>query len=414
VKAWPAVLLVGALFVAPSGLAERPHGSAHSAAPEILHEPVLERHAEQGILRPVPLSVELFGSVALRARRVLVHYRLWGEPDWTTLELRRQGKKFTGAVPCLEVSTVTGDLKYYIRVHDAEGHVIATGASLAKPYRVTIKHDTMLTPGQARVTKCPDPNDCPAGLLGCPSERVVDIPCSTDHDCEHGMTCSWRGFCERVDRRKNWVSLSVEQGFGIVGASGACSVSSQQNEGYACYRADGQQYNGNPVPTNEPLGVGLAPARVVAGYDRLVFYDTSLGARVGWAFRGEGPTPRGGTPFVPVSIAVRATHWFGSDPLARTGFRPFAFLTGGYGMFDVKASAHVREDPAQTVYQGGNDLEQTFDLWKRAGDGFVGVGFGLSLALSAGTALTAEVAVVDAFPFSAVIVAPSVGLMLGF
>ena len=141
--------------------------SPSSAPPEVLHVPTLERHVEQGILRPVPLSVTLPRDIALRARRVLVHYRLWGDPDWITLELGRTGARFVGAVPCREVSTVTGDLKYYIRVRDAAGRVLATGASRARPYRVTIKNDALLAAGAPRVAKCPDPADCPAGLPGC-------------------------------------------------------------------------------------------------------------------------------------------------------------------------------------------------------------------------------------------------------
>ena len=402
-----AVLLSGG-----RGAADPPE-EPRSEGPEILHMPSLDRHAEQGILRPVPISVDLPRDVALRARRVLVHYRLWGDPDWTTLELRRQGARYEGAVPCLEISTVTGDLRYYIRVHDGEGRVIATGASRAKPYVVAIKHDTMLAPGQPRVAKCPDPADCPRGLPGCPSERVIEIACKTDRDCEGGMTCSWRGVCERVERRTNWISLSVEQDVGVVSTTGACSVHSQENDGYACYRADGKQYIGSPVLTNEPLGIGRGSTRVVLGFDRLVYYNTSLGVRLGFAF-GKGPTPRAGTAFVPLSISARATHWFGNDPFARSGLRPFAFLTAGYEMVDIKTKVHVREDPTMLSYQGGNDLEQTVDLWKRAGDGFVGLGGGLSLTLGRRTAVALELAVLEAFPFGALVVAPNAGIMVGF
>jgi hypothetical protein len=376
--------------------------------------PLLERRAEQGILRAVPISLELPRDIALRARRVLVHYRLWGDPDWTTIQLRRNGARYEGAIPCLEISTVTGDLRYHIRVHDLDGRVIATGASRAKPYRVSIKHDTTLEAGAKRAAKCPDPADCPRGLPGCPSEPVVVIQCHTDGDCVGGMTCSWRGFCERVDRRSNWVSLSLEQDFGLVSASGACSVHAQENEGYACYRADGAQYTGTPVLTNEPLGAGIGPTRLVLGFERLLYYDTSVGLRAGWALAGAGPTPRGGTEFFPLSVSVRATHWFGEDPFARSGLRPFAFLTAGYAMFDVKTSAHVREDPAAVAYQGGNDLEQTVDLWKRAGDGFVGAGGGLAFAFTPRVAAAVEVGVLEALPYGALVIAPAAGLMLGF
>ena len=105
-----------------AGLAEEPAEERGALGPEVLHNPTLERTAEQGILRAVPIAIEIPVEIALRARRVLVHYRLWGDPDWTALELRRSGAKYEGAIPCLEISTVTGDLRYYIRVHDAEGN----------------------------------------------------------------------------------------------------------------------------------------------------------------------------------------------------------------------------------------------------------------------------------------------------
>lgn len=389
-------------------------GSEDTGGPEVLHMPLLERQAEQGILRAVPIELDLPREVALRAKRVLVHYRLWGDPDWTTIELRRKGGHAEGAIPCLEISTVTGDLKYYIRVHDAEGRVIATGASRAAPYRVAIKHDDALEGGGRRAAKCPDPADCPRGLPGCPSERVIQIACRSDGDCEGGTTCSFRGFCERVTRRYTWVSLSVQQDVGVIAATGACSVASQESEGYACYQADGDQYIGTPALTNEPVAAGRGPTRVVIGVDHVIHYNTSLGLRAGLAFLGEGPTPRAGTAFVPFSIAVRATHWFGEDPFGRPGLRPFALLTAGYAMVDIEAETHVREDPTVASFQGGNDLEQTVGLRKRAGDGFVGVGAGASIPLGARVALAGEVALLQAFPFSALVIAPSAGLMVGF
>lgn len=404
---------LGVFFFGASGGAE-PAGEVGSNAPEILHIATLERQAEQGILRPMPIVAELPRDIAVRARRVLVHYRLWGDPDWTTLELRRSGVRYQGAIPCLEISTVTGDLKYYIRVHDGAGRVIATGASRASPYRVSIKHDSTLELGADKRAKCPDPADCPRGLPGCPSERVIEIACQTDRDCEGGATCSWRGFCERIERKKNWISLSFEQDFAFVQTSGACSVASQENEGYACFREDGAQYTGTPVLTNEPIGGGLGPTRVVLGYERLIHYDTSLGARVGWAVLGEGPTPREGTKFIPFSIAARVTHWFGNDVFARSGLRPYAFLTAGYAMVDVRATSHVREDPTVVPYQGGNDLEQEVDVWKRAGDGFAGGGGGLSLSWSGGRAVFVEFTALGVFPFGALVLAPTAGVMFGF
>lgn len=381
--------------------------------PQLLHMPESQRLAEQGILRPVPVVADLPVDISERTRRVLVHYRLWGDPDWTTLELRRNGARYEGAIPCLEISTVTGNLKYYIRVHDAEGKVIATGASRADPYLVTIKHDDQLEATTSRA-KCPDPADCPRGLPGCPSERVVEIACKTDADCEGGSTCSWRGYCERIQRKKNWVSVGISQDIGAIPTTGGCSIPQQEHEGYACFRADGEQYIGNPLHTNEVPGFGRGQLRVHVGFERLVHYDTTVGVRAGWAVWGEGPTPNQGTEFVPISASARITHWFGRDPFAHDGWRPYLFVSAGYSMIDIKTTTRVREDPLAPSYQGGNDLEQRLDVWRRAGDGFVAVGGGTMFSWTLGRAVFVELAVQTVFPFGAVVLVPTGGVVLGF
>lgn len=408
-----ALAILGGMSWNMNGFAQSNDEMMPTGGPQVLHMPESKRLAEQGILRPVPVVADLPMDISVRTRRVLLHYRLWGDPDWTTLELRRNGARYEGAIPCLEISTVTGDLKYYIRVHDAEGKVIATGASRADPYRVTIKHDDQLETTAPRA-KCPDPADCPAGLPGCPSERVIEIACKTNTDCEGGSTCSWRGFCEKIQRKNNWISLGVSQDVGIVPTTGGCSIYQQEHAGYACFRADGEQYIGNPLHTNEAPAVGRGQARLMIGFERLVHYDTTLGLRVGWAIAGEGPTPRGGTEFVPFHAAARVTHWMGQDPFAHDGWRPFVFVSAGYSMVDIKTTAHVREDPFAGSYQGGNDLEQTVELWKRAGDGFAGLGGGTMFSWQSGRAAFFELAVHSVFPFSAIVVVPSVGVTVGF
>lgn len=405
-------LLLGVSVLALEGRvgADAPNGMG----PEILHMPLLDRHAEQGILRPVPISVDLPEELALKAKRVLLHYRLWGEPDWTTLELRRKGTHFEGAIPCTEVSTVTGDLRYYIRVHDVEGHVIASAASLAKPYVVVIKHDTTLAEGQRKAAKCPDPADCPRGLPGCPSERVIDVPCRSDADCNEGSTCGFKGVCERITRRRNWLSASIEQGFGVLSRAGSCSLYAQENEGLSCIRDDDKQYVGSPILTDERPAFATAPTRVLVGYDRLVDEQWSVGVRVGLVIHGQGPTARDGTAFVPFSAGLRATRWFGDDPFAKPRWRPFAFMTAGYAMSDLRTGIHVREDPTKAPRQGGNDLEQQLTLWKRAGDAFAGVGAGVTYPLGQRAAVALEVSAVGLFPFGAFLISPSLGVMLGF
>lgn len=379
--------------------------------PSILRSAALERHAEQGILTPVPLELEL--PPDLPARRVLVHYRIHGSPGWTTLELLRYGPRWVGAIPCLEVSTITGDIRYYVRVHDADGAVIAYSGSRHRPYRVTIRHlEPASTEGAA--PRCPDPADCPPGLLGCPSATIERIPCRSDGDCEGELSCSWEGFCELDPRASSWLGLELETGLGLVSATGACSVPSQENEGYACFREDGSAYTGRPVYTNEPLALGTTQVRVTLGYERLVSEHVLLGARLGYALTGEGRTARGGSAFVPYSAELRAVHVFGRDPFASHGLRPYALLNAGYAMVDVSVDVRVRHDLRYAVDQGGNDLEQTLEVTRRAGDAFVGAGGGLLWLTSTGFGVSAELRAVQAFPFGAFVLGASAGARVGF
>lgn len=402
---------VAALLVAFASVAR---GEVPEKGPRLLHAPPGQKRAEQGILTPVPIRVAL--PADLDAHRVLVHYRVRGSPTWTTLELRREGTgpTFAGAIPCLEVSTITGDLAYYIRVHDADGGVIAYVGSRASPFLVTVLHETE-RPDLRSGARCPDPADCPRGLPGCPSEEVERVPCRADSDCEGGAVCSWEGFCEDVIRKKNWISFDVSLAAGFFAGTGACSIQSQENEGYACYREfDGARYFGHPVYTNEPLAFGRAPFRVEVGYERLLFYDTTFTARLGYAYFGSGPDDASATPFIPVSAAVGARYYPGHDPFATRGFKGFVSASGGFSMFDLVGNVHVREDPTKISLQGGNDLEQTLEVWRRAGDAYVSVGGGAVLWSSPGFAFSAEFDVAQAFPHAATVGTLRIGAQSGF
>ncbi len=64
--------------------------------------------------------------------------------------------------------------------------------------------------------------------------------------------------------------------------------------------------------------------------------------------------------------------------------------------------------------QGGNDLEQTLDVWKRAGDGFVVLGFGAALPVSETWAPFAELRGYQVFPLGATVVSGALGVSAGF
>ena len=386
--------------------------TSQPSGPRLLHVPAASKTTEQGILTPVPVALEI--PADLPARRVLLHYHVFGAKEWRTLELHREGLRYVGAIPCLEVSEMTKEIRYYVRAHDAEGTVIAFSGTRSNPYVVAIHHPSARPDLASGALRCPDPAECPPGLPGCPSQEVERIPCARDSDCEGGSSCGWDGYCGADPRRKNWFGVDVAQGIGAVATQGACSVNSQETAGYACLRArDGAVYTGRPVYSNEPTAFGLAPTRVLLSYDRLLFYNTSLGVRVGYAFAGEGPTLPAAAGFVPYSAEAVVRYWLGTDPFARDGLRGYVMVGGGVAEFDIGVEVETREDPRVPYGQGGNDLEQTLDVWKRAGDAFISVGAGAMYPFSESFGAVVEISVCQAFPFSATVATGSAGLRVG-
>jgi hypothetical protein len=380
--------------------------------PRILHVPAASETTDQGILTPVRVALDV--PPGLAARRVLLHYHVFGAKEWRTIELRREGHRYLGAIPCLEVSEMTSEIRYYIRIHDADGAVIAFSGTRSSPYLVKIHHPSARPDLASGAARCPNPAECPPGLAGCPSEEVERIPCRRDSDCEGGLSCGWDGFCGEDPRRKNWFGLDLAQSAGMFATQGACSVTSQENAGYACYRArDGAIYRGRPVYSNEPLGAGWAPTRVLLSYERLLFYNTSLGVRVGYAFAGSGPTLPQAAGFVPYSAELVARYWLGKDPFARDGWRVFVGLAAGYAELDIQTDVRVREDPLVSYAQGGNDLEQNLRVWKRAGDALLSLGAGAIYPLTPGFGISCEVSVGQAFPYAASVATASAGIRAG-
>ena len=408
-----AARLAGLALAIVSALAAPARGADSQArGPKLLHVPAATETTEQGILTPAPISLDV--PLDLPARRVLLHYHVSGVKEWRTLELRREGARYVGAIPCLEVSEMTSEIRYYIRIHDEEGAVVAFSGTRSSPYIVAIHHPSARPDLASGALRCPDPVECPPGLPGCPSQEVERIPCNRDNDCEGGLSCDWDGYCANDPRRKNWLSIDVAQSFGAFAARGACSVTSQESSGYACFRArDGAIYTGRPIYSNEPLALGQSATRVRLSYERLLFYKSSLGIRVGYAVGGEGPTLPGGAGFVPYSAEVVARYWFGKDPFAQTSWRAFVAIAAGFAEFDIAADVRTREDPLVSHGQGGNDLEQTLHVWKRAGDALLSIGAGAMYPLGETFAASFEISAGQAFPYAATVATGSAGIQVG-
>ena len=166
---------LGALFGAacrPAAAPNAPLAPRLVDGPSVVHQEVYFLPKEQTVLTAVPIWADLR---AVGARRVWLVYKLFGESGWVARDLVRMGPGWGGAIPCQEVSTVTGDIQAFLLAFDQRDDVIATTGSTNTPYRTTIRYhidgEPPHLPYSPPFSPCPDPSDCPPGLPGCPPER---------------------------------------------------------------------------------------------------------------------------------------------------------------------------------------------------------------------------------------------------
>jgi hypothetical protein len=178
--------------------------SASNSSPKVVGagppQPVVETVAYQEILTPVPVRVGLPASVGIE--HLVMLYRTFGTREWTSTQLARTGHFWHGAVDCLEVSTITGDLQFFQVGQNEQGQVVAANGSPAWPFVVPIVYKAPDGPsalvGEKPPPRCPDPADCPPGFPGCKEYAPRRPACSQDADCAEGDYCAWDGYCDAV------------------------------------------------------------------------------------------------------------------------------------------------------------------------------------------------------------------------
>jgi len=395
-----------ALFFALRPLA----GAAAAKKSRFVHVPP----AEQTVLTPIPLWVE---SSDPAVTRIVVHYRGFGISDWTTLELVRTGNGWGGEIPCRDVGTVTGVLRYYVSAYDEDGQVIAWQGSTTKPIRVkirrTIQSPPLHLPDRPPPTRCSDPSDCPPGFPGCKARAAGDNNCVSNGDCAEGMACSPAQRCEPPPdtRKKNWLTLGVVQDVLILTGSDFCTASEQDSRAYSCLRqSDGATYFGTPLPDpSSSRFTAASTTRLFVGYDRFVSEHVVLGVRAGYVVHGAAPQIEYRTRALPILAEARVALWFGSDKVVR----PLFFLSGGYAPYDFHFATTVREDPSAPVIQA-NPPSQTLDVWTTRGPWFAQLGLGVMFATSTATGFLLEVGAARAFPNAATIIRPALSFAIGF
>jgi hypothetical protein len=173
-----------------------------ACGPSVLVEPgpatpEVQYLTRQEVLTPLPLRVRL--PAAEGAEHVIVLFRTWGSRGWRNLELSRVGQTWSGEVSCREVSTVTGDTKYFFLVLNGEGEVVGGSGSPEWPHVATIvgslPDGPQSLPGSQATLRCHDPADCPPDFPGCPAYATQRHSCRHDKDCGEGGRCAWDNYC---------------------------------------------------------------------------------------------------------------------------------------------------------------------------------------------------------------------------
>jgi hypothetical protein len=159
--------------------------------------PVVEYVTHQEILTPLPLRVSL--PSRLGANRVLVFVHTWGSRGWSVAELDREGQTWSGEISCRDVSTVTGDTRYFFLALDPNGDAVVGSGSPGWPHIATIvgklEGGPRALPGDALPVRCHDPADCPPDFPGCPAYAFRRPACHSSMDCADGTICAWDGYC---------------------------------------------------------------------------------------------------------------------------------------------------------------------------------------------------------------------------
>lgn len=239
-----------------------------------------------------------------------------------------------------------------------------------------------------------------------PDESESDAPTESETEPEGERESSEQATPKESGVSHAWFSLSVQQDWMWHEPSHPACGSAK----YACF-ASGEQYTGpiwRDYGNEVRRGLGFATTRLLVGLDGLLGRNLELGTRLGVAFGG-GPTPTGRSKFLPVHAELRAAYFFGADPFARSGVRPYFGVGGGIAEVQSRVTVDFYTDVA--AYNQGR--QSSADAWRTAGRGFVAPSFGSQFAFSRSTAIALELRVMAMLGTSGVVPAGSIGFVQG-
>ena len=196
----------------------------------------------------------------------------------------------------------------------------------------------------------------------------------------------------------NWVTFSLQQDLVLHSkAANVCAVGSR----YECFDSGGVYRTLDAGAYRIPgITMGLGTTRALVGFERVVFPDASVGARVGAVLHGSPSRLGTDKSFMFIHAEVRATLWLGDNLFAKAGMRPYLYLNGGLAEADGKV-------PVASQYGELN-------AWKRGGHSFFGFGLGMQYAISKASAPFAELGYEQFLSPALPVIAIQLGYAVGF
>jgi hypothetical protein len=196
----------------------------------------------------------------------------------------------------------------------------------------------------------------------------------------------------------------------------ACSDGSP----YRCFDANNQPQPVQlyPEPEFQPGsnqvasgGAIFATTRALAGFDRVITDNITVGARLGAVITGKAVRLTTDRSFLFLHGEVRGAYWFGSNPFTHKGFRPYVLLAAGVGEADGKITVDI-------IYNGTTNKPENstakYAAWKRSGKTFAGAGVGLMWALDKKGGPLAELRYLQFMGPNVPVLALDIGYSIGF
>lgn len=268
----------------------------------------------------------------------------------------------------------------------------------------------------------------PPPLRPPPPAAPTPPACKADGECPSGKTCQ-QGACAAPVKPPApkgsggfWVGPAVQGDIVFMGGGDPCGRESQSAVSYTCFRSDREQYVGAPVSAERAgLTAAYGTTRLALHVEHAIAGHFTAAARFGFAFGG-GPTPARGPAFFPLHVEARVAYWIGKPLSPEPGLRDFVALSGGVAQVDAYRTIEVDECragsptgcvPAANLQPGGpNPDRQSLRAYKKAGQGFAGLGLGLYYGFIEGSGAVLELRATQLFPGTATTFSPSLSYVV--